>query len=418
MFNGLDIVYALGAAATSPVWGYRMLRTGKWRTDWGGRLGKCEAMGAGIERVLIHAVSVGEVNAIRQLVKMLGEMRPGLEVVVSTTTDTGYARAKEVFGERRVIRYPLDFRFAVRRVLDAVGPSVVALVELEVWPQFVGECARRGVAVCVVNGRLSGRSFGRYRKVGFALRSTFGKLAAAGVQTGVYGERFAAMGVRGDRVRVLDTMKWDTAQIADEVEGAEGLAKEMGIDRSRPVIVAGSTGPGEERLLIDTCPAEAQLVLVPRKPERFEEVARLMAGMVRRTDWRGGKVRAVDGQRVFLVDTMGELRKAYALADVALVGRSFLGMYGSDLIEPVALGRPTVIGPHYGDFQEVVEALVEGGGVVVSGEPGRAAAELLADGGKASALARAGRAVILSRQGATGRYARMIVDLLGGDDRV
>lgn len=414
-----DLAYVTAAAVSSPVWGVNLLRTGKWRTDWPGRFGRCEPMGGDADRprLLIHAVSLGEVNATRQLIALLEAQHPEVSLIIATTTDTGYQRAVELYAARHsVVRYPLDFSPCVNRFLDAVRPVAVALVELEVWPNFVEACTRRSIPVCVINGRLSERSFGRYQWISPLIRRTFARLTAAAVQTPEYATRFKALGVPADRVHVLDNMKWDTAVVADDVQGADELAAALGVDRTRPVVVAGSTGPGEEQLLInamDQWPEGTQLILVPRKPERFDDVAQLLPGMVRRT--RGtstaeaqGDMSNAAGSRVMLVDTMGELRKAYALSDVAVVGRSFNGMGGSDPIEPIGLGKPTVIGPDVANFADVVVAFQMGGGITVSREVGRTVATLLADRNQASALAAAGRAVIAGRRGATQRH----VDLL------
>lgn len=414
-----DIAYTFAAAVSSPFWIYRLLSTGKWRTDWPARFGKCPLPTDPQNRptLLVHAVSVGEVNAIRLLVQKFAERTQGSwRIVISVTTDTGTARAKQIFEPNfHVVRYPLDFTFSVKRFLDAVNPSLVALTELEVWPNFVGHCARRGIPVCVVNGRLTARSYKRYSLIRSLLRSTFGRLAAAGVQTQDYAERFIGLGTPKERVQILDTMKWDTAQVADaqNFPGADELAKAMGIDRSRPIIVAGSTGPGEEALLINTCPADAQLVLVPRKPERFEEVAALDQTMIRRTKHADGTTRPLDQHRLFLLDTMGELRKAYALADVVIVGRSFLGLYGSDVMEPAALGKPVIIGTHHKDFANVVKALESEGGIVVTDKPGEVAAQLLTNRSVARELAESARRVILSRQGATERHVEMLMEIAG-----
>ena len=447
---GRDMVYAAAAVVSSPVWLTRLVRTGKWRTDWLARLGRANpnVVNArnprplpGVAKpngngptLLIHAVSVGEVNAARQLVALLRERRPELHIVIAATTDTGMARARSLFGDTHsVVRYPLDFSFSVNRFLDAIQPDAVALMELEVWPNFVGACAARGIGVCVINGRLSERSFKRYRLIRPMVRRTFERLSAVGAQNADYAKRFEALGVASERVSVLDTMKWDNATLADDVEGAEALASALGLDRSRPIVVAGSTGPGEERLLIDQCPPEAQLLLVPRKPERFDEVAALAPGIVRRSQSANGSGHAQSAARhrhenetgsddeakadradLFLLDTMGELRQAYALADVAVVGRSFNGQGGSDPIEPVALGKATVIGPGHHHFAAVVAALEQGEGLVVTDRPGEAIASLLADRTRAATLAEHGRAVIRERQGATERYAAMIGRLLNG----
>ena len=424
-----DLMYGLVIAATSPVWMVSMLRSGKWRTDWRGRFGHVKGMGseaasggAGGKTIMIHAVSLGEVNATREMVRRIHEQLAGQgRIVITTTTNTGFDRAVELYGKQHtVLRYPFDFTRSVRRFLNAVQPDVVVLVELEVWPTFVEECAKRAIPVCVVNGRLSERSYMRYKRVRRLMRNSFASLAACAVQTGDYATRFIGMGAVEERVRVTDSMKWDTAKVVEphDVAGVNELAMAMGINREKPVIVAGSTGPGEEQMLIRTKPAGVQMVIAPRKPERFEEVAAVVkrakpqAAVVRRTQCADGSQRGQDGTEIFLLDTMGELRKAYALADVVIVGRSFIDLFGSDPIEPIALGKPTVIGPRYGDFTEIVETFKAEGGIVISSEPCDAASALLGDAAWARELAVNGRRVILSRQGATERHVALVMELM------
>ncbi|MEM9915544.1 MAG: glycosyltransferase N-terminal domain-containing protein [Planctomycetota bacterium] len=423
---GRDILYGVGAVATSPIWGVSLLRTGKWRTDWAGRFGKA-ACGLAPDpkpdldptlspkRLLLYGVSVGEINLIRNLVAEL-ENVPGLELVIAASTNTGFARATALYAERHaVVRFPYDFSFAVKRFLDRVQPDAVALVELELWPNFMEVCASRDTPVAVINGRLTARSFRGYRKIRALIKPAFAKLNVAAVQTADYAERFTALGTPAERVEVFDTMKWDTAVVGDTVDGAEQLAAELGIDRDRPLIVAGSTAPGEHQLLIETCPQDAQLLIAPRKPEWFEDVLKFAPDAVRRTaTCPSAKPQAASsGRRVFLLDTIGELRMAYSLADVCIVGRSFTGeLYGSDMMEPIALGKPTIIGPHFADFADTMQALTDAGGIIVSDTPGDAAAELLQNTTMARELADAGRAVILSRQGSTKRHAAMLLELL------
>ena len=395
---------------TSPVWGYRLLRTGKWRTDWSGRFGHGDTLEHDHRKtLLIHAVSVGEVNAISKLVDLLHTQAPdSLRIVVSVTTDTGTARARQLFEPtHRVVRFPLDFGRCVKRFLDRINPDVVALTELEVWPNFVNECTDRSVPVCVINGRLSARSFRRYRRLTPLIRQAFAKLTAVAAQTDEYAPRFVALGTPPDRVRVLDSMKWDTADVidgsaVDAVPGSAELARAMGIDRNRPVIVAGSTGPGEEKLLIDQCPANAQLVLVPRKPERFGEVASLAPGIPRRSHHSDTAPSPSPSQnrRLFLLDTMGELRKAYALADVAIVGRSFLGQYGSNPMEPIASGQADGDRPALWTISPIwwMRSTPRVGSRFTD-RPGQAAAGLLADPARAQALAQRGMEVILCTPG-------------------
>ncbi len=418
--NPLDLTYALGAAVLAPVWAR------KARGGWKQRLGHVEGLPTpvpGRPRLLLHAVSVGEVNAVRQLVPMLRER--GIEVVVAAGTDTGFERARTLFGGHGpVVRYPLDFSSAVRRFLDRVKPAAVGLVELEVWPNFIGECTRRSIPVGVINGRLSERSFKGYQRIRPFMVKSFASLAFAAVQDEDYAARFRAMGTPADQVFVADTMKWDAAVMADNVAGAAVLARQLGIDRTRPLIVGGSTGPGEEALLVRACPPGVQLLCAPRKVERFDEAAAAMPGCVRRSVKAGageaagaggrGAAGNVSGPGRFLLDTIGELRAAYALADVVVMGRSFGKLFGSDPIEPIGLGRATVIGPSFKDFQAVVRALCAAGGLEVAGpeELPRVLGELVADPARRARLAEAGRACIRQRMGATARHANLLEGLV------
>ncbi len=404
--NPLDLAYVVGAAALAPVWARKA--RGGWKERFGNP-GDLPAPSPQRRRLLLHAVSVGEVSAVRELVPLL--QARGIEVVLSVGTDTGLERARALFtfGGTPVVRYPLDFSAAVRRFLDAVRPSAVGLVELEVWPNFITACTRRGIPVGVINGRLSERSFAGYRRIRPLIGSTFRALAFAAVQDDDYARRFLDMGVAPECLHITDTMKWDAARIEDAAPGAEALGRELGVDRSRPLLVAGSTGPGEEALLHRACPPGVQLMCAPRKPERFDEAARDLPGCVRRS---AGAARP--GADRFLLDTIGELRAAYTLADVVVMGRSFGRLYGSDPIEPVALGKAVVIGPSFKDFAAVVRALAQAGGLEVAGPlelPGLLA-DLLADHARRAGMADAGRACIRARAGATLRHADLLEGLV------
>jgi 3-deoxy-D-manno-octulosonic-acid transferase len=421
----LDALYIPAAAVLAPWWAF------KKREGWNERFGKIEPLPPPRRgpRVLLHAVSVGEVSALRELVPLLAHDH---DVVVSATTDTGIQRARELYASKaHVVRYPLDLSWCVSRFLDAVRPECVALVELELWPNFVRECQRRSIPVCVVNGRLSERSFKGYRRIRRAIRPTFARLACAAVQDDDYAARFRAMGVAPDKCVVTGSMKWDSARIEDAVQGADQLAAALGIDPSRPLIVAGSTGPippttlatsrgpttitNEEELLHLTCPPGVQLLCAPRKPERFEEAAPALPGCVRRS--KPGSGEPASGR--FLLDTIGELRAAYSLATLVVVGRSFGGLFGSDPIEPIALGKPVVIGPCVADFSQIVRDFETAGGLARADTASLAAvlSRLVSDGPARSALAEAGREVIRKRQGASARHADLVKSLLAAGGR-
>ncbi len=410
--NWLDAIYIPLALVTAPKW------AAKRRAGWGERFGKVDTLPApatGRKRVLLHAVSVGEVSALRTIVPILAK---DADVVVSATTDTGLAKARELYSQTcHVVRYPLDFSWAVSRFLDAVRPDVVGLVELEVWPNFVDECARRGIPACIINGRLSERSFKGYSRVQGFVAKRLNTLAFAAVQDEDYAARFRALGMDAAKVRVTGSMKWDAATIADSVPGAEQLAQEMGINPVKPLIVAGSTAEDEEALLHSACLSAfgdgVQLLCAPRKPEHFDEAAAAMPGCVRRSYTSQGRATGSPASGRFLLDTIGELRRAYALADVVVMGRSFGSLYGSDPIEPVALGKATVIGPRVDDFRIVVDDFVKAGALRQVGRDGLEAAfrALMADKAERENLARRGRECILARQGASARHAVAILEL-------
>lgn len=403
MSLALDAVYALVAAVTSPWWAR------KSRGGWAERFGQTDPLPVKTRpRLLIHAVSVGEVNLTKPLVERL---RGHVEVVISVSTDTGIERARKLYdGACRVVRYPLDASWSVRRFLDAVSPDAVALVELEMWPNFLTACARRGIPVAVVNGRLSERSFGRYRLGRAFLKRYFGGLAFAAVQDQDYAERFQTMGVPPERCIVAGSMKWDSADTSPTVAGADDLAKEMGIDRSKPLVVAGSTEPGEPELLREAIPPGVQLLCAPRKPEWFDACAAALSPCVRRS----GRNPPTSQQERFVLDTIGELRKAYSLADVVVIGRSFGELYGSDPMEAAALGKPIVIGPRVDDFRAAVAALEQADGLIQTTreELGRVLRELLIDHDRRRAMGERARACVIAHQGAAARHAELILDVM------
>lgn len=410
MSIALDAAYTLVAAATAPWW----LR--KARGGWAERLGRIDPLPAKARpRILLHAVSVGEVNLTRPLVELL---RGDVEVVISATTDTGIARARALFGGLagcRVVRYPLDASWSVRRFLDAVDPDAVGLVELELWPNFARACRGRSVPLAVINGRLSERSFRRYRLGRPFIGRYFEQLAFAAVQDEAYAARFRSMGVTAERCRVAGSMKWDAAEISTGVAGADELARDLGIDRARPLIVGGSTAPGEHELLHAATPPGVQLLCAPRRPEWFDGAAAALPGCVRRSRVAAGLERPRPGADRFLLDTIGELRQAYALGDVAVVGRSFGALYGSDPMEPAALAKPVVIGPSVSDFRSIVETMLRMGAIVqTDGE--RVAgvlSNLIAEPERRRSLGVAARECVLANQGAAARHAGMLLALVG-----
>lgn len=404
----LDLLYAVLALVASPWW----LR--KRRSGWGERFGRGpELPDPRTPRLLVHAVSVGEVNVLRTLVsRLLDDPDVDAEIVVSTTTDTGMARARELFGHRcHVVRFPLDASWSVRRFLNRVRPDGVALVELELWPNFLLACRRRRIPVGVINGRLSARSFRGYRILRPFLARFFRGLAFVAAQDEEYAARFRAMGADPAGLHVTGSMKWDAADTSDQAREAEALAEAMGIDRSRLLVVGGSTAPGEHELLRDALPGDAQLLCAPRRPEWFDEAARALDGCVRRSTGD----RADADTRYFLLDTIGELRHAYALADIVVVGRSFGNLHGSDPMEPASLAKPVVIGPAVADFSAVVSTMKEAGAILQTTPEGLRGVlrELADDPDERSRMGERARVCVRENQGATDRNIALLRAMLG-----
>jgi 3-deoxy-D-manno-octulosonic-acid transferase len=421
----LDIGYGTALLATSPVWLYRMVAHGRYRSDWNQRLGGVPIR-YGLQPVIwIHGVSLGEVNAARTLVDELHAQLPDYRVVISSTTATGIKAARRVYApDHKVFRWPMDFSPAVGRALDRMRPDLVVLMEGEVWPNFLLACRRRGVPAVVVNGRLGGgKGLPRYRLLGSLAGRLFNLLTAIGCQTEAYAEAYRALGVEPGKIEVTGMLKYDTAEVADSIDGEDALAEAMGIDRDAPLIVAGGTGPGEEKMLLDvyaslrTRHPRARLAVVPRKPERFDEVARLIASwgftVIRRSDNPDGPAPVVSEDEVYLGDTMGELRTFYSLATCCFVGRSLVPMGGSDMIESAALGKPTAFGPHTYNFPQADELAAHGAARVADTDALREQlGAWLSDPAGARAAGQALQHYVRSRQGATRRNVEMICRVL------
>ena len=423
----LDVVYAAALLVLSPWWLYRMIRHGRYRDGIAERFGAAPIR-YGLQPVIwLHGVSLGEVNALASVVRELHKQLPDYRLVISTSTDTGMAGARRLFAPAHtVFRWPLDFSLVVRRALNRVRPGLVVLMEGDVWPNFLAACNRRKIPVVVVNGRMSpDKGYPGYRKLGPLAGRLFNRLTAIGVQNEAYAECFRKLGAQSEKVRVTGMMKFDTVEVADKLPGQDELACALGIDGADRLIVAGGTGPGEEKMLLEVFarlqaggkhPA-ARLAIVPRKPERFNEVARLIEGsgspLIRRSAEPDGSAAGGPKNAIILGDTMGELRKFYALASCVFVGRSLVPMGGSDMIEAAALGKPTAFGPHTFNFPQA-DDLAENGcaRVASSDELADRLDQWLTDPAAADRAGRDAQQHVLGCQGATRRNVEMICEVL------
>jgi 3-deoxy-D-manno-octulosonic-acid transferase len=423
----IDFIYLLAAIGYSPIVIYRAVRHKRYRTGWKQRFGIINRKFPEKKCIWLHAVSVGEVNAAKTIIKELQNKFTNFEIIISTTTDTGYARATNIFGENfKVFYFPFDFSWIMSRAFRNIRPAICLLMEQEVWPNFVQTAQRSNVPVVVVNGRISDKGFARYKKAKFISKIIYKKVTLILAQTEEYAQRFITIGTPAEKVIVTGSLKYDTAQITDKVDGADTLAAQLNIGDER-LWIAGATGPGEEKIILDVFKdltarqqfKDLRLAIVPRKPERFDEVAQLIkdAGFyfVRYSDIKNTNYKSSDKTPVILGDTMGDLRKFYSLSNIIFVGRSLVPMGGSDMMEAAALGKPTIFGPHAFNFRQTVDALIQDeGAVMVQDEQDllQTMQKCLTDADFAQKIAQNGRQVIKKNQGATQKTITEITKFL------
>jgi 3-deoxy-D-manno-octulosonic-acid transferase len=418
---GLLLALVLGA----PWWLWQMATTRKYREGLGARLGVVPGrlagwrLDAGEARSVIwlHAVSVGEVLAVSRLVAELDRDLPDYRVMVSTTTRTGQALARERFGATRVFYCPLDLPWATAAYLNALSPTMLILAETEFWPNLLSGCFRRGIPVAVVNARVSDRSWPRYWRLRGLWRPFLSRLAVVLAQSPTDAERLLAIGCTPERVVVGGNLKFDV-RVAEETEATRLLRELAGELR---LIVAGSTLESEEAALLgawrEVLRANAGLgmVIAPRHPERFGAVAELLerSGFPWRRRSAMGENPMVSGE-IVLLDSIGELASVYSRAAVAVVGGSLAPAGGHNPLEPAQFGVPVVMGEHYANFRAIVEALREREAIRIATPEalGGTIGSLLLDRSTAREMGARGQQVFEEQAGATGRTVAALRQVL------
>jgi len=473
MYLLYSLVLTLLFIALLPYFAYQAIRHGKYAGSFLERLGWLpESVGGdGIRTIWIHAVSVGEFLAARPLIQSLKNALPNTRIVVSTTTLTGQrlARSSSVSFDA-VIYFPYDWRFAVRRSLAKVNPSAVIIMETELWPNFLRECNGRGVTTILANGRISERSFRRYKMIGRLLGRAIENFSLMIMQSEADADRVRQLGGPAARVHVCGNLKYDfdlgESSIVQVSECATGIAtvRESDFDNNRPesfqasdnrsaatssypLIIAGSTAPGEEEILLAALQAvrmrtglkDTRLILAPRHPERFDEVAHLLRRsefrFVRRSDKKISAGASTAGSNeslqshqhmaelsseerssdVLLLDTIGELASLYRFASVVFVGGSLVPRGGHNIIEPAAFAKPIIVGPHTDNFRQIISDFLKEDAIVqiqrcdaLSNEFER----LLSEPEKARAMGERAKNILAANRGATERTVALIKELV------
>ena len=425
MYLIYSALLAVVLALTLPYWLIQMLRHGKYREGLSQRLGQLPPHLRSLPQsptIWIHAVSVGEVLAISGVVQQLRQRLSDYRVLVSTTTATGQKLARTRFGDDSVFYFPLDFGFAIQPYLSALRPKLVILAETEFWPNFLHRSKTQGASVAVINARISDRSLPGYLRVRRWLTRVLENVDLFLSQTEEDQNRLIKIGADRNRVRVSGNLKFDvTPPPAPAV--VESLRQNFIESGAGPILVCGSTLETEEALLLSAfrnvlaSHPKAVMILAPRHPERFPEVAALLesVGMRfwRRSLWSGEPI--VGG--VLLVDTIGELASLYQLGTVAFVGGSLVQRGGHNIIEPAWYGVPVIIGNHYENFRDIVELFQRHSAVRVVGpaELPLVFMELISDETARSSMARRGTQALASQRGATERTVDALLELVQKD---
>jgi 3-deoxy-D-manno-octulosonic-acid transferase len=423
MYLLYSALLAAGLLISLPYWMFGKRRHGKYREGLCERLGRVPSRLQGHSKpaIWIHAVSVGEVLAVSELVGELRQRFPLYRVVLSTTTATGQKLAKKHFGEDSVFYFPLDFAFAIQPYLTTLKPQLIVIAETEFWPNFLRLSRKSGARITVVNARISDRSWPGYRRamrIG-VLPAVLDDIDLFLAQTDEDARRLCDIGASAERVGVSGNLKFDVAA-PDPPAVVASLRAVFRQSGAGPVIVCGSTVGEEEGLLllafqnVLASHPQAVMILAPRHPERFGEVAQLLEQMGirywRRSLWSGDSIAG----GVLLVDTIGELASLYALGDVAFVGGSLVPRGGHNIIEPAQHGVPIIVGKHTENFRDIVGLFQSKEAVRVVGpaEFPLVLMDLLSNEADRIALGRRAAETLRSQMGATERTVKALERLL------
>ena len=433
MYSLYSLLVLIVAVVASPWFIYQALRHKKYVGSFGQRMGYLPVSFNmdGDESIWIHAVSVGEVLTARPLISDLKRRYPNLRMFLSTTTMAGQQLARRsVQDVDAVFYFPFDLGFVVRRTLDLVRPKLFIMMETEIWPNLLCECRARGIKTAVVNGRLSARSFPRYRLIRPMMRRVLDHIDKFLVQSEESARRFIDLGADPARVVVTGSLKFDSLELSStalQARARDRVLRYFRVPASRPVIVAGSTMKGEEIAVLRafrkarTAAPNTLLVLAPRNPERFAEAEQL----ARQEGWKVARRSdlAIDAEPrvdVVVLDTIGELATIYQIATVVFVGGSLVATGGHNVLEPAVFGKPIVFGPHMQNFLEIAEAFVSNGAGVQLGDDTQleeAFLLLMGDPVKRARLGAAARALVEANRGANDKSVTVLSALLPQEPR-
>ena len=426
-----NLIFIFFFLLSSPYYFLKMWRRGNWRPGFRQRLGEYDTR---IRQAItnrhilwMHAVSVGEMNVCVQVIRALEPRMPNLKIVVSTTTTTAMGELqKRLPAHITKIYYPIDRRKFVTSALATIHPHAFALVESEIWPNFIWHARDRNLPLFLINARLSDRSYPRYKRFGFLFRSLFASFAAVGAQNEADAAKLRELGCRPEAVHVVGNLKFDAAKFEGRpLLDVPAMLAQLGVPTGAPILVAGSTHAGEDDLLAEMLPRLRKrfpglfLVLVPRHFERSPAVAGELdkrgVSFVRRSEITPENRHDAGSVECLLVDTTGELRYFYEHATVVFVGKSLTAKGGQNPIEPAALGKPVVFGPNMQNFADVVKIFLAGDAAVQARDIAdleKILVDLFSRSERRAQLGQNALKVVKANQGAVERTVDMMVSQL------
>jgi len=424
MYLAYSLLLSLGLIVLIPHFLFQALAHGKYIAGLRQRFGSVPPVN-GKPVIWLHCVSVGETQAARPLAKRLKQQFPHHALVVSTITLTGQNLARDVFRNQAasVFYFPFDWRWTVRRALKAVDPAIVLIMETELWPNFLRECRTRRIPVAVVNGRISRQSYRRYRLIKSFLRRVLSSLSIAVMQSQTDADRLEDLGMAKEKLFIAGNLKFDAEPASELTSTTEEIKRRFIFHSDVPLILAASTHSPEEEIILETVQKlrrkqPVRLMLAPRHPERFNEVASLLQKSGLSWTRRTNPPNPNDANAtVILLDTIGELPATYALAQIVFVGGSIVDKGGHNVLEPAAAGAVVVTGAHTHNFHAIVELMNEAGalvqlpvleGAAASDEIAHVFEKLLASPAERQELGRRAKQLIITNQGAADRTMQLI----------
>ena len=425
MYILYNIILFTSALIIAPYYLLKIIFAGKYRKSiipkFGGRQEEILADLKNAPRVWIHAVSVGEVTAAAPIAACLKKKKPEVEIIFSTSTETGQEMAKKIIKDASALIYfPLDIPAMVVKVIKMAAPDIFVLVETEIWPNFLSICKKRGIKTLMVNGRISPRSYRRYRLTNFLWKRVLGNLDFAGMISKVDAERLVDIGMDSTKIKVLGNAKYDglAAMVSPVLE--EEISRRFNVHADESFFVAGSTHPGEEEIVINVYQqllkrySDFKLILVPRHIERTDDVIKLLkradfSDVIKLSEINNGRQRKEE--RIIVVDVIGELFKVYSLASIVYCGGSLVPRGGQNILEAAAWGKVIFYGPSMEDFSAEKDLLEEAGcGITIRNEEEllQGIIRLLDNSAELKSRGERGKAVVLANIGASARYADLI----------